>query len=290
MAGETVSEGKARGDHDANRHGATPPELSTDTRETELLPQNASGRTDSFGPVENISLEGFHQLWWFILFPGQRNKKATMRGMGWPAGFDAENDIFLAVCDSGDNRPREDLVTEDFPCVSCFIWSEKELSLRNPCCGDGGGGRTPNCSSDLILPNARDEAWGEDEEKPCSGAVGRRSAAPPCPASPRFQLSRNELSLQEAREEISPGLSVSDPTEATPESTQAGAGEDPGESPTAPGGGGSHPPRGPVPRGEAAGPGRRDTDFPFGLTLQLKVIHNIIFVTARNTWNNPTSS
>lgn len=96
MAGETVSEGKARGRHDANRHGAAPPELSTDTRETELLPQNASGRTDSFGPVENISLEGFHQLWWFILFPGQRNKKATMRGDGLAGRFRCRKRYFLS--------------------------------------------------------------------------------------------------------------------------------------------------------------------------------------------------
>lgn len=62
MARKTVSEGQARGSHDAERNSTAPPELSTDTRETGLLRQNASRRTDSFCPVENISLEDFDRF------------------------------------------------------------------------------------------------------------------------------------------------------------------------------------------------------------------------------------
>lgn len=80
MARKTVSKEKVRACHDAKRNRVALPELSTDTRETELIPRNAFRRTDSFCPVENISPEGVDQFCWFILFPGQRNKKATMRG------------------------------------------------------------------------------------------------------------------------------------------------------------------------------------------------------------------
>lgn len=59
---KTVPKGKTRGCHDANRHGAAPPELDMDTRETKLLFQNACRRTSSFYPVEGISLEGFDQF------------------------------------------------------------------------------------------------------------------------------------------------------------------------------------------------------------------------------------
>lgn len=108
-----------------------------------------------------------------------------------------------------------------FCCGLCFVLfclSEKELSLSNLCCADGGGGRIPNCRSDLILPNIRDKERKEGEEKPCSEAVGRRSPARLCPAFLRFQLSPTTSSRSKKPEKGSPGLSVSDPSEATPES------------------------------------------------------------------------